>query len=267
MPLLVSATKPLRSLARRAVHALGWELYKRPVRMNGLWAHLQDLFAQQRIDCVFDVGAHYGEYALELRSYGYTGRIISFEPCLESYEILLQQSANDPLWTCHNFALGATDEGRALNVMRDTRFCSFLEPTHDALEWSEQGCSIERSETVQVRRLDGLMEQLGLPEGTRCYLKVDTQGAERDVLVGATGVLPSIVALQAEVPVRPLYNGVLDFREFVDELEHSGYALTGLFPAAQENDLRVLEFDCVMLRAQAAPGKPNPAPFAKGARP
>ncbi|MEM7165306.1 MAG: FkbM family methyltransferase [Planctomycetota bacterium] len=245
--------KPLRSLLRAAVHACGWELYRRPVQMNGLWAHLQSLFQQQQIDCVLDVGGHHGEYASELRSYGYKGRIISFEPCPESFRVLSANCAADPLWSCHGVALGARDGELPFHVMSDTRFSSFLQPTESALEWSENGCHIERTEIVPVRRLDQILADAGLPASTRYYLKIDTQGAERDVIAGATSALNSIVALQAEVPVRPLYQGVTTYADFIAEMGYCGYDLTGLYPAAQEDDLRVIEFDCVMLRHEKAP--------------
>ena len=37
------------------------------------------------VDCVFDVGAHVGEYSTSLRRAGYSGDIVSFEPVSGSF--------------------------------------------------------------------------------------------------------------------------------------------------------------------------------------
>jgi len=41
-----------------------------------------------RIDTVFDIDANVGQYAKLVRKYGFTGRILSFEPLSEAHENL-----------------------------------------------------------------------------------------------------------------------------------------------------------------------------------
>lgn len=59
-----------------------------------------------------------------------------------------------------------------------------------------------KSERVQTRRLDDI------PEATEAdYIKMDVQGAELDILRGATRLLERVVAVEAEVEFVPMYAG------------------------------------------------------------
>src|SRR5689334_10627159 len=50
------------------------------------------------IDLVLDVGANKGQFASEIRQWGYTGRIVSFEPLSQAHGQLLQSRARDSMW-------------------------------------------------------------------------------------------------------------------------------------------------------------------------
>jgi len=48
------------------------------------------LLKHNKIDLIFDVGANTGQYARELFSLGYKGKIVSIEPLSEAYNQLLK---------------------------------------------------------------------------------------------------------------------------------------------------------------------------------
>ena len=50
------------------------------------------------VDLVIDVGANEGQYARELRTFGYDGLIISLEPLAKPYAILQAASRRDAKW-------------------------------------------------------------------------------------------------------------------------------------------------------------------------
>src|SRR5690606_2975356 len=102
----------LNSLLRK----FGWNLSHFTWRDHPLakriW--LMDLY---NVDLVLDVGANTGQYARQIREeLDYQGRIISFEPLSKAYSSLEAASVHDPLWECHNYALGDNNENTVINV-------------------------------------------------------------------------------------------------------------------------------------------------------
>jgi len=147
-------------------------------------------------------------------------------------------------------ALGEKSSVMAINVLAATDLSSFLTPTQDAKRWFGSASRIARTELVQVKRLDDVIDActdaLVMP---RIFLKLDTQGFDLSVLNGATRTLERVVGLQTEIAVRALYKDVPLFPENVQRLIGLGFELTGLFGVAREPDwIAQIEFDCVMRR-------------------
>ena len=65
------------------------------------------LFETLGTDLVLDVGANAGQYGVEIRRNGYTGRIVSFEPASETFARLREACHADPLWTARQLAMGS----------------------------------------------------------------------------------------------------------------------------------------------------------------
>ena len=68
------------------------------------------------------------------------------------------------------------------------------------------------------------------------------------MLEGAAGVLDRVAAIQTEVPIRPLYEGVAGLPEVLVALGGCGFALSGVFPVSADVELRLIEVDCVAVR-------------------
>lgn len=74
---------------------------------------------------------------------------------------------------------------------------------------------------VPVRRLDRLLPQtIQRP----CLLKIDTQGAELEVLAGASALLPLIDMIIIEVSFHEFRKGAPEFNAIVTALDRLGYA-------------------------------------------
>ena len=213
-----------------------------------LVAHLAVLLPALEIDCVVDVGAHRGEYALLLRDAGYRGHIASFEPVPEAFAELERAAARDPAWAAYPWALGR-DEGRMpMNVVPDT-LSSLLPATsfgarrHPRLR---KPASIE----VPVRRLDAILDELLAPVADpRPYLKLDTQGYDLEVFAGLGERVADFIAMQSEVALLQIYEGMPRMPEALAAYEEAGFEITALYPVSRDmRTARVLEFDCVMVR-------------------
>jgi FkbM family methyltransferase len=246
------------SWRRRAVGAArrrGWE-----IRHFDPFLRLEDylhnvLFPFLEIDCVLDVGAHTGEYALALRDAGYRGDIVSFEPVDRSFELLVCRAEADPRWRVCNVALGEADETLEINVTETTTFSSLRRPRHDVVSEFAKGNVVARREPITVRRLDGLFDQVtaGL-DAAHPFLKMDTQGWDLHVIAGASGVLDRIAGLQSELSILPIYDGMPDFTVALSTYAELNFDVSAMFPVSRDRYLRLVEFDCVLTRSPAARG-------------
>lgn len=133
-------------------------------------------------------------------------------------------------------------------------FSSFLRPRQDSQIRFPRN-AVMRKEIVEVRRLDDLFEEClsGVPS-PRIFLKIDTQGFDVEVLKGAAGSLPRILALQAEVSFRPIFDGMPEVSETLREARIRGFDVVDLIPVTRERDgLCVIEMDCIMARRMQEP--------------
>jgi FkbM family methyltransferase len=220
-----------------------------------LHEQLKRLFERYAIDCVLDVGANTGQYAIELRHAGYRGRLLSFEPVPHLCERLRAAAAGDPAWSIHPIALGPRTGIAELNVTRHDVFTSFREPLPFAGQRFGEATEVARRERVAVRRLEDVLDELfGGGPPPRCFLKMDTQGYDLEVFAGLGRWAERVIGLQSEVAAIPLYTGMPRMADAIARYEAAGFELTGLFPVSRDEPTgRVIEFDCVMVRAAARP--------------
>ena len=205
------------------------------------------ILKENSIDLVLDVGAHKGWYSADLRAFGYTGRIISFEPQLTPFQELEERSRNDPLWEVSRKALGDVDEPATLHVSGSPESSSLLDilPAHtDALPDSR----VIGKEEISVSRLDTVFEQYCNPDN-RVFLKMDVQGFEKKILAGAGGCLDRILGIQMEMSLKPLYETEALFHELYNELLDKGYRLVWIEPGFRnEESGELLQLDGIFLR-------------------
>ena len=214
--------------------------------------HVTALMALYGVNCVLDVGANRGQYAKRLRRSGFDGYIVSFEPVPEVLAQLRAAAAGDPKWTVHPYALGRQDGVTAMNVVPGT-LSSVLAPSSFG---SRRYAQLRQPTTqeVEVRRLEGILDSvLEHVPSPRPYLKLDTQGYDLEVFAGLGQRARDFVGMQSEVALMPIYDDMPRMPEALEAYERAGFEITGLFPVSRERaTARVLEFDCVMVRADSA---------------
>lgn len=180
----------------------------------------------ESIDVVFDIGAHEGSYAQELRSLGYKKKIISFEPLSDAFHILEARCRKDSLWECRNIAIGDINGEAVINVSSHKTSSSLMNMAERHVE-AMPSSSYIANEKVRISRLDSLLDGLVLSD-ERLYLKVDVQGYERHVLDGATGTLKQTRAIEIELSLAQLYEGSPMYYEMIDYLRHHGFCLVSV---------------------------------------
>ena len=202
------------------------------------------------VDVVFDVGANSGQYAQMLRKRaGYCGHIISFEPIPRLADRLRAQVRHDKRWHVEQVALDSTPGIASFHVMARDEFSSLLFPADELAESIRDKNSIASQIQVQVDTVaDAFLRYQQLFSFERPFLKMDTQGNDLIVVLGAGDVLQSFVGLQSELAVRLLYSGSPRFPEVIATYESLGFEVSAFFPNNTGNFPDMLEFDCVMYR-------------------
>ncbi len=200
------------------------------------------------IGTVFDVGANVGQYGKLLRSGGYKGRIVSFEPLKEAHRELSRVAEADPLWTVHSRCAVGDREGEvSINVAGNSVSSSMraMLPAHfDVVPESKYSST----EIVQMITLDSVYRGY-VAEGERVWLKVDTQGFEREVLQGAAELRHLARVIQLELSLIPLYEGQELWDHLLSRMRSDGYDVWALIPGfADARTGRTLQVDAVFAK-------------------
>jgi FkbM family methyltransferase len=223
--------KPLREIGktviRATLHSFGFEIVRYNI-LNFFHLKRQQMIRDNKIDLVIDVGANTGIYGREIRSHGYRGRILSFEPLSEAYAGLAEASRDDPAWDCHNLALGDEPGRMEINISENSVSSSFL-PMLSRHEQSAPDSVYVGRETVEIATLDSLMPQI-LKDSDRCWMKVDVQGFEMTMLAGAEETVARCRAIEIELSLQPLYANQPLICDMIGYLAERGFVPVALSP-------------------------------------
>jgi FkbM family methyltransferase len=238
----------LKKIVKKLSRSLGIDLKRYNIQTSEA-AKMQRLLAYHNIDLVFDVGANIGQYAKLLRELGYSGRIVSFEPLSSAYSQLKAVSEKDPLWEiAPQTAIGNQEGEIIINIAGNSQSSSAL-PMLDAHLESAPESAYSGSETVKLSRLDTLAKDYIKSETKSIFLKIDVQGLEKQVLEGATAILPLVKGIKLELSLVPLYEGQVLFKEMIDIVEKLGYELYGIEPGfTAEKTGRMLQMDGIFFK-------------------
>ena len=231
---------------KSAAHFFGYDLRKHyKVATSDAATTLINAINHYRIDLVLDVGANVGQFGKELRSGGYSGELHSFEPVSSTFKQLEETSKNDQNWFCHHVALGATPGDREINIMKSSDLSSFSEPSEFGQKRYKK-LRVEGTESVTVSTVSDFLRDHRLTK-RRTLLKMDTQGHDLEVIQGAKEALGSIIAIQSEISISPLYSGMPSYLESLKSYEELGYSIAGLHPVNKCEDLSIIEMDCLVV--------------------
>jgi FkbM family methyltransferase len=230
----------LRAGVKSLVTAFGYDIrrldsyfHKRPI----------DFIRSRDIDLVVDVGANIGQYAASLRKDGYKGWIVSAEPVGAVYDVLADHAAGDQRWKTFNVAFGETDGQAEINVSECSVFSSIRQQLPAATAFMADA-KVIGCEAIKVRRLDNVFGEL---PGSRPFLKIDTQGYEQQVLMGASACLSKFLGVQMELPIIQLYEGCWRFHEAVAFMSERGFEISNIVPVNYDtvDAVSLVEVDCI----------------------
>jgi FkbM family methyltransferase len=236
-------TKCIKTL----IHSAGFDLHRLSPGSNPAFQLLNAL-DRFKVDLVLDVGANVGQFSSELRSVGYKGNLVSFEPLSTAHRALSDVASRDPKWLVHpRGAIGDHEGEIEINIAGNSVSSSVL-PMLEVHASAANGSAYVGVERVSISRLDSIAPQY-LARSCRPFLKVDTQGYEWQVLDGSRGVLPRMMGVCCELSLVPLYGGQRLWMEMIQRLEGEGFTLWSIHNAFTDpRDGRMLQADAIFFR-------------------
>lgn len=236
-------TKCIKTL----IHSAGFDLHRLSPGSNPAFQLLKAL-DRFEVDLVLDVGANVGQFSSELRSVGYKGNLVSFEPLSAAHRTLSDVASRDPKWLVHpRGAIGDHEGEIEINIAGNSVSSSVL-PMLEAHASAANGSAYVGVEHVLISRLDSIAPQY-LAKSRRPFLKIDTQGYEWQVLDGSRGVLQRMMGVRCELSLVPLYEGQRLWMEMIQRLEGEGFTLWSIQNAFTDpRDGRTLQVDAIFFR-------------------
>jgi FkbM family methyltransferase len=178
---------------------------------------------------IIHVGANRGQ---EVDAYKASGirPVVLIEPLPDVFGKLVQAVDNEPGF--HPVQACCSDREREVefHVASNSGQASSYLPPEDHLTLYPQ---ITFATSIQLRTLtlDSLLDDLstkGVDTSRLDYLAMDTQGSERDVLLGATETLKQVKFIYTEVSMARLYSGGASMYELIEFCRGRGFELFNL---------------------------------------
>src|ERR1700722_7320442 len=201
------------------------------------WA-LSEVIKSRGINCVIDVGGNRGQSAQRLRTLGYTGRIVSFEPSPTVLPVIRAAAERDPGWTVRPVALSSEAGEAELRLHKGPELDSLLDALPGVVAqipiMAETGTA-----TITLSTLEDEFTQIvaGLDE-PRVLLKSDTQGHDAEVLrgAGAKGLDEAVVAVLVELAAQPISAGQVTMTTVMDLIMADGFNAVAFEPLFESSD-------------------------------
>lgn len=166
-------------------------------------------------ETVIDIGANYGVYAASLAgAVGTTGRVLAIEPAGATAQHLSSTLTAYAQAQCLQSALGK-ENGEANLVIADNS------ETNHLIADVQAGQAVE---SVSLRRLDDVANEFDLSEPD--FIKLDAEGAEIDILLGANDLLRNadpLIMFERK-------HGASVNTALIEALEEAGFAIFQLLP-------------------------------------
>ena len=237
----------VRQLIKNIFNSVGLEVQRnQPLYEAG--TQIYQAIKKINTDIILDVGANTGQFSLEIRKKGYSGKIVSFEPLISARKKLIECSLKDKNWLIHEqAAIGDHNGFIDINISKNSVSSSIL-PMLSSHSDAEVNSVYIGSERTPIITLDSVADAY-LNDSSNCFIKIDTQGYEWQVLDGAINTIKKSKGILCELSLVPLYEGQHLWKEIIERFEKEGFVLWSLHKAfTDKRNGRTLQMDAVFLR-------------------
>jgi FkbM family methyltransferase len=257
--------KPIKELIKKIISGLGYELrgrteidfalfgyglkrrsdleyalkeQKRLLALMGTDALGTGKSGSGKVKTIFDVGAYVGDITKQYRDLFPQAKIYCFEPFPTSFQTLQANLSQDANVEAYNLALADAAGTK-------TYFANKIAPTNSLLEvdeqagkyWGEGRLSTDEVIEVEATTLDQFCQSQNISQID--ILKLDVQGYEYLVLLGAQGMLKNISLIYTEILLAPTYKNQASFGDIYNLLLANGFELYNWYTPVYSPQLQI----------------------------
>ncbi len=206
----------------------GVHLYRRVPRGIDVHGDIEANLPAFRMNVIFDVGANTGQSTRRYLGQYPLARVYCFEPVQATFHELQKNVGGHGNVSAFRIALGAITGSAKIVLQGSSDLFHVLNASRDAARIDAP------LEEVQMDTLDRFCQSHNIDHID--YLKVDTEGGDLDVVVGATYMLSEqrIDLLELEAGMNPGNSRHVPFETLKRLLEEKRYFLFGLYEQVEE---------------------------------
>ena len=196
---------------------------------------------------IFDVGAHVGLAATRYRELFPQAMIHSFEPFPESFAVLQSNVRSLAPIELHATAVARSKGQAEFSVNQNSATNSLLASDEQARPYWRGDTPVTTGKiVVPTIALDDFAAERSIDRVD--ILKMDVQGGEYDVLLGAESLLQrgAIGLIYMELITAPTYVGQRRVREYLELFDNAGYVLFDLYNFGRSRG-RLLQTDIIVV--------------------
>lgn len=206
----------------------GIQIAKSPHKGIDICQDINHYLPTVSVELIFDIGANIGQSVSVYQNWFPKAVIHCFEPVETAFEKLVTSTRNNENIKCHKLAFGSEDKTGMLEINSDLSVMSKISsPTLDLEETSLK-------KIISIKTLDSFCQQNGIDKIN--YMKIDTEGFDYEILIGAKQLLKTekIDILEVEVGMYPGNEWHVPFEKIKLYLENHNYLIFGIYDQTLE---------------------------------
>lgn len=212
--------------------------------------HIQKLLKRKPTPVILDVGAHQGETVEKILAINQNSSLYCFEPSIANYIFIKKKYKNNKNIHAFNIGLGNKKGMKKFYENQASPISSFRK--FDRQNQIESSWGIRKTKylkiyNVEINTIDSWLKNKSLKNID--LLKIDTQGFELDVLIGAKnslkkGIIKNIIL---EIIFVRVYENQPNLSEICDLLFSYNYKLNAILDSSYSKDGELLQADFLYL--------------------
>ena len=226
----------LKNFIQKLIKSLGYKIIKSSSIEKSDLDAMTKLVIKKSEPVIFDVGANVGQSIKRYKKIFENPILHSFEPSIDAVNILKEKYKNEKDLFVINSAVGEKDENLEFNINASTTHSSFkkLIPNTTWIKKRSKAENIDSNQyttkkvSTKIITLDDYVKKNNI--NNIDVLKIDTQGYEDKVLLGAKNLIMNnkIKLIQLELIFSEIYENPLQIYDIEKILIPNNYKLFGI---------------------------------------